>query len=70
MGTQGVVTVVSSREAHVPDHLSCREDITLFAPIIPLSAEAIKRRELASGRFLKENDDQRAEREVRLQFSG
>jgi hypothetical protein len=34
--------VVSSREAHVPDHLSRRKDITLFAPIVPHCAETIK----------------------------
>ena len=36
--------VVSSEEEHVPDHLSCRKDITLFASIVPLSAETPKLR--------------------------
>ena len=33
---------MSSREEHVPDHLSRRKDITLFASIVPYSAETIK----------------------------
>ena len=32
---------VSSKERHVPDHLSRRKDITLFASIVPLCAETI-----------------------------
>jgi hypothetical protein len=30
---------VSSKEEHVPDHLPHRKDETLFAPIVPHSAE-------------------------------
>ena len=36
--------VVSSEEGHMPDPLSCREDVTLFAPIVPLCAETLKTR--------------------------
>ena len=32
---------VSSKERHVPDHLLCHKDITLFASIVPLCAETI-----------------------------
>ena len=34
--------VVSSKAGHVPDHLSRRKDISLFAPIVPFYAETIK----------------------------
>ena len=33
---------VSSREEHVPDYLSRRKDIILFAPIVPHFAETLK----------------------------
>ena len=32
---------VSSREEHVPDYLSRRKDIILFAPIVPHFAETL-----------------------------
>ena len=41
-GSEGMV--VSPQDGRVPDRFSRRKDITLFAPIIPHSAETLKTR--------------------------
>ena len=47
---------VFSKGRHMPDHLSRRKDITLFASIVPLCAKTINYRLASATRYLQSSN--------------